>query len=46
MSSAVSFIDISKLLAAFIVFPIVLELSALAINASEVSETKLKSLVG
>ena len=46
ISLAVSPIDISKLLAQLITFPIVLELSEIARKAEQVSSTKLKSLVG
>ena len=43
---AVFSIDISKLLAEFITSPIVFSELAVAIKASQVSFTKLKSLVG
>ena len=43
---AVSLIEISNLLAAFITFPFVLFDNATAKKAAQVSSTKLKSLVG
>ena len=46
MINAVFSIDISKLLAELIILPIVLSEKAIALKASQVSRTKLKSLVG